>query len=347
MSKNKLKFVIFIFAFLSFLVFKSDFVLANDYTISIESVDNLVYGNKLKDGYINGKSSISGEFSFYKQENVINSVGETEIEIIFTPDDLENYETKKVNFVANVEKRKIFVIFEAPIYKQHDGGTGVNLPCFSYGGIINNEVNVAGTLVGNFSATYVGEDIPIVLSGITIEGEKSEYYYVDLLEHSGRIYPSKLEKGGENATIINLDKGVYVDVGYSLKVSKEDYNTSICNDMYTSFLKYSYIVYNHNGVKMDVDGNFKVQMSISQEIMNTERIKLFELTSDGEYKKLDYSYIDGEIRFSIASQSELVICARNIEYKFIFLFSAILLFSLIFVIVYRWKNSRIKEYKEY
>lgn len=347
MSKNKLKFVIFIFAFLSFLVFKSDFVLASDYTISIESVDNLVYGNKLKDGYINGKSSIDGEFSFYKQENIIDSVGETEIEIIFTPDDLQNYETRKINFIANVEKRKIFVIFEAPIYKQHDGTTGVNLPNFSYGGIINNEVSIEGSLIGNFSATYVGEDIPVILSGITIEGEKNEYYYVDLLEHSGRIYPSKLEKGGENATTITLDKGVYVDVGYSLKVIKEDYNASICDDMYTSFLKYSYVVYNHNGIEMDVDGNFKVQMSISQDIMNTERLKLFELTSDGEYKKLEYSYIDDEIGFSIDSGSVLVISTRNIEYKFIFLFSAILLFSLVFVIVYRWKNSRIKEYKEY
>ena len=51
--------------------------------------------------------------------------------------------------------------------------------------------------------------------------------------------------------------------------------------------------------------------------------------------------------FKMDSTSSLVLSTRDIEYHFIILFSAILIFSLIFVIVYRLKNSKIKEYKEY
>ena len=151
-----------------------------------------------------------------------------------------------------------------------------------------------------------------------------------------------LEKEGSNATQINLDKDVYVDTKYSLVVNVSDDNTSI-DSKYTSFKKIEYIVYNHNNVELDVKGNYKVSMSVRSEDVNKYRFTLFELTNTGEYKEIEYTYKNGKIEFNIDSTSKVIFATRDIEYHFIYLFSGVLFFSLLFIIVYRVKHSRMKE----
>lgn len=345
MSKNKLKFLLFFSFSLLFMFVNNNYVNAQDYNISINSLEGLTYGNKLKDVKINGNSEgVEGTFYFYNQEYVLDTVGEIELEIFFVAKN--SSEVKSITVTKEVLPKKISVWFENPLYKQYDGLSTLNLPNYSYVGIINNEVSVEGTLIGNVTATYVGDAIPVVLSGVTIVGEKSDCYYLDLLEHNARIYPSVLEKNGENASKITLDKDVYVDISYSLNVKKDNGNELIDNK-YTSFAKYSYEVYDYNNEKINVSGKYDILMKIDEDVMNKERLKVFELTKDGEYKELVYTYRNGEIHFKMDSTSSLVLSTRDIEYHFIILFSAILIFSLIFVIVYRLKNSKIKEYKEY
>jgi hypothetical protein len=345
-SKNKLKFLIFVVSFLALFLIDNKQIKAIDYNVSVESVSNLVYGNKLKDGTITGESEIEGEFSFYDSDLVLDNVGTKSIDIIFTPQDLNNYSSKRITVDVEVSRKKISVVFSTPIYKQYDGNSSISLPEYSYVGIIDNEIEVVGTLTATLAATYVSEDIPLVLSGVTLVGDKANCYYIDLEEHTARIYPSRLEKGGENATYIDLDKDVYVDISYSLKVEKINEAVSV-NKKYTSFLRYNYEVYSHNNVKLSVDSKFKIMMKIDKEVMEKERLKVFELTSSGEYKELEYFYQEGVIYFSIDSDSSLVLTTRDIEYELIVLFSGVLLFSLVFIVIYRFKNSRIKEYKSY
>jgi len=339
-SKNKLKFVIFLGLFSFFLLFNVNLVSAQDYNVSVESVNGLVYGNKLKDAIINGNSDVEGEFSFYNQEMVLEDIGEIELEIVFIPKDSSNI--KKININAEVLKRKVYVVFDTPIYKQYNGLASIELPNYHYEGIIDDEVTIEGELYATLQATYVGEGIPLVLSGVNIVGEKSDCYELDLFEHSARVYPSFLEKEGENATKIELEKDVYVDVGYRLKVVKEDVE-NLVNEKYTSFLKFSYDVYSYNNVKLNIDSKYDISMKIDESVLNVERLEVFELMSNGEYKELEYTYKDGIIFFEIESDSSLVFATRNIEYQFIILFCLILIFSFIFIVVYRIKNSRIKE----
>ena len=115
------------------------------------------------------------------------------------------------------------------------------------------------------------------------------------------------------------------------------------DNKYSSFKKIEYLVYNHNNVKLDVKGNFKVKMNVSNEDAGRDRFTVFELTSDGEYKQIGHTYKEGYLEFTIASNSQVVFATRDIEYNVIFLFNAVLLISLCFVIVYRIKHSRIKE----
>lgn len=343
--KNKLNFIILIaFVFILFVFFSNE-TRASDYTVTITSIDGLEYGNKLKNATINGESNgVEGEFSFYNSEMVLDSVGEVNLEIVFIP--LNSSEVKKINYVGIVEKRKISIAFDAPIYKQYDGNDNIVLPTFSYVGILNNEVEVVGELIGKLSATYVSEDIAITLSGVEIVGDKKDCYYLDLFEHTARIYPSILEKSGVNETFITLDENVYVDISYSLKVEPKMVNSKILNK-YTAFESYSYEVYSHNNVKQDVDGNFDIKMKINDKITVMERLAIFELTKEGKYKKLEYSIHDGYIHTSIESGSQLVFATRDIEYHFIIFFSGVLIFYFLFVIVYRLKNSRIKTGKIY
>lgn len=346
MSKNKLKFVVFIVSFLAFIFFCPDFIRASEYEINVSSIEGLSYGNKLNEATIVGSSEIEGEFSFYQGDSVLKDIGEIDVEIVFTPSDLQTYSSKKVTIKGNVSPRKISVFFYTPLYKQYDGNTTIDLPDCSYVGIIDNEVNVVGKLVGVLDGSYVGQGIGVTLSGVTIEGENSECYYIDFYEHTARIYPSTLEKEGENATIIRLERDVYVDTIYSLKVVVDE-EERLIKDKYTSFLTYSYEVYNHNNQLINVEGKYDVLMSIDESVINIERLNVYELTSKGEYKELAYAYKNGKIHFIIDNGSSIVFATRNIEYGLIVLFSGILVFSLLFVVVYRYRNNKVREYKRY
>jgi hypothetical protein len=116
---------------------------------------------------------------------------------------------------------------------------------------------------------------------------------------------------------------------------------------YTGFKEYKYLVYSHNNVLLDVEGDFQVKMEIDKEIEKMERFYVFELTKSGEYKKIEYNIEDGHISFIIQSDSSVVFATRNIEYHFIILFASVLLFYLVFIIVYRWKHSRMIVNKKY
>lgn len=342
MIKNKLKFVIFFCCFLLFLIVGNNKVSASEYNVEVTSIEGLVYGSELKNAKIKGNSSIEGSFSFYNSDIILDSVGNVNIEVLFVPSDLDNYDVKKINVLSYVSRRKIEIIFNGVIRKQYDGLSSINLPAYSYEGIIDDEVSVVGNLKGELKGIYVGEDIGIVLSGVEIVGEKKDCYYLDLLEHRGHVYPSTLEKEGENATKITLDKNVYVDTRYRLQVSVNEEVKKINSD-YSSFKKFNYNVYNHNNVKIDVEGKFNVMMIANKEDINNERFALFELTRDGEYRQIDYDYHDGKLIFEIDSDSSVVFTTRNIEYDLLILFGGILLFSLVFVIVYAIKNSKMKE----
>lgn len=339
-SKKGLKIFVFIFMGLLISFVDNSKVSALDYSLSVDSVENLVYGNEYGEGTINGTTDIQGEFSFEHEDDKINDVGQTSVDIIFTPQDTR-YPIKKLTINAVIEQRKISVVFDSLLHKQYDGTTNLQLPEYRYDGILNDEVSIVGDLKATLESGYVGETVLVDFSGIEIQGTKKDFYYLDLENHTARIYPSTLQNYGHNATTIMLDDDVFVDIGYSLKVDKKDVNENIEN-LYTSFAKYDYVVYNHKGIVENVDGQYKVTMNLSNDIMNMKRLELFELTNSGEYKELNYTYKDGKISFSIDSHSSFVLATRDIEYKFIWLFSSILFIYACAIVVSKVRNEKVK-----
>jgi hypothetical protein len=289
-----------------------------------------------------GNSSISGDFSYENEDFVLESVGNITLKVIFTPDDEENYSKKEINVETIVEKRKISVVFDRLLYKQYDGTKNIELPSFTYSGILNNEVTISGTLVAELDGAYVSNEIGVTLKGITVIGEKKDFYYIESNEHTARIFPSSLEKQGENKTIIFLSEGIYIDINSSLKVISQDNNSKIDKN-YTALKEYKYEIYSDEKVN-DINSNIEVIMNVSDSLMKTRRLAIYELTQDGVYKELEYNYSNGVMKFSINNNSKIVFATRNIEYGLIFIFSGVLLFYFIFMIIYRCKNSKIKEY---
>lgn len=326
-----------IFVGFLFLLFSNAKVEALDYNIRVDSVENLVYGNTLKDAYIVGDSDIEGEFVFVNPNQVIDTMGNMEINIKFVASNIDY--TEYIKFIYEVSPRKISVVFNEPLYKQCDGSTSIVLPTYNYDGIIENEVNVIGTLKGELLASYVGEDIGVVLSGISIDGEKSDHYYLELNEHKARVYPSVLEKDGENYTRITLEKDVYVDIGYSLKVVETKVN-EIVENKYTSFAKYDYLVYSHTNEIMEIDGRYIINMKVNDAILNNERLGVFQLNNAGEYKEIEYQIKDGFISFVLDKDCSVIFATRNIEYYLIIIFTLFLIVIFSFIFIYRYVNMK-------
>jgi hypothetical protein len=154
---KKVIYVIFMAVFL-FIFTQSECVGAQEnYTIEIDRVDGLTYGDKISDGNIVIKEqSIPGELFFQHPERTINSAGEYTVWITFIPEDKATYGNGvSIPFVANVAKKNIEIIFDSPIYKRYDGTENIDLPTYSYIGIINNEITIVdSTFDGQWYYTF-------------------------------------------------------------------------------------------------------------------------------------------------------------------------------------------------
>ena len=112
------------------------------------------------------------------------------------------------------------------------------------------------------------------------------------------------------------------------------------NKLYTSFMLYEFSVYDHNNQQLEVRGNYTVGLKIDEDIMSKERLEVFELNSNNEYKELSYTYSNGVMRFEMDPNSQIVFTTRNVEYGYIVLFCGILTVSLVVIVVYWFTTSR-------
>ena len=343
---KKVIFTVFISIFLFILTQTNKVCAFDDYIVDVERVDGLIYGNAISTGEIVVKSqNIDGTFTFSHPDRILNSAGSMSVWITFIPADTERYGNGiSMPVSANVEKRNIEIIFNAPIYKRYDGTDSVVLPEYEYAGILysdisENAIGIVGELEAKFSGSYVAEEVGVILSGISLEGAKKDCYNLVLTGHTGRIHPAYI-RDVSNSVSIEFDENVYIDVLATVKVKKEADNKDVNKD-YTSFMLYNFSVYDHNNEKLDVTGNYSVKLRIDEHLIATERLEIFELNKDNEYIKLDYTYSDGVMIFVIGADSQIVFTTRNIEYNSIFILSGILVFSFIFVVVNWVKNSKI------
>lgn len=336
---KKVIYILFISIFMLFCA-QTKVEASEDYNIEIERIEGLVYGDNYAKAKIIPKiQDIEGAFSFAHPQRVANSIGEILVWITFTPDDIETYGGPiSWQETAVVEKRNIEIVFETPIYKQYDGTTDVILPAYRYVGILDDEVTVVGNLTGQFSGSYVEEEVGIILSGVQVEGAKKDYYNLVLDGHSGRIHPSYINDA-YNTVSIEFSKNVYVDVMATVIVEKEE-NSELVNDLYTSFMSYGFTVFDHNNEIISINGRYKVGLKIGDNVANLERLQVFEMDAYNNYKELSYTYNNGVMFFEMSPDSKIVFTTRNIEYNFIYMFVGILFVSFVFMIIYWIFNSR-------
>ena len=343
---KKVIFTIFISIFLFFITQTNKVCAFEDYIADVERVDGLVYGNEISTGEIVVKSqNIEGTFMFSHPDRIVNSAGTISVWVTFIPKDTATYGNGvSMPVSAYVAKRNIEVIFNSPIYKRYDGTDSIVLPEYEYAGILysditENSIGVVGELVAKYSGSYVAEEVGVILSGISIEGPKKDCYNLVLTGHTGRIHPAYVRDVSNNVSI-EFDENVYVDVLATVRVKKEADNKDVNKD-YTSFMLYDFSIYDHNNEKLDVGGNYSVQLRVDKHLIETERLEIFELNKNNEYIKLDYTYNEGVMVFVIKADSQIVFTTRDVEYNIIFVLSGILVFSFVFV-VFNWvKISKI------
>ena len=310
------------------IVTKTSSVYAQDsivyhYDIAIEGLE---YGDKYSDGEIVIKEqSEPGTFVIACPDDVVNQTGIIFIGVNFIPDN-EGYPSEYFQVEVEIKAIDVIIVFDSLIYKQHDGSDVAILPGYSLDGIIHDSVSVEGKLEGRYETTLVSDNIPITLSGISLKGDYSGAYNLILTGHTGRIHPSYLQDVANRVTL-DLDENVFISGNYNLNVKQEDDNHNII-DKYTSFSKTSFAVYDQTNRKIEIDGKYKATYKIDKEIMAKERLAIFELDENNNYKELEYIYSNGVLYFEIDTSSSVVFATRNIEYHYIALFSGILLFSL-------------------
>jgi len=312
-----------------------------DYTVDI-TIEGLEFGDRYGDGEIVViEQSIPGTFSFVYPDDIVNQTGVINIGVNFIPEDRDTYATMYMSIEVEIEAIDVIIVFDSPIYKQHDGTDEAILPTYSVNGIIHDSVSVIGVLEGKYATTLISDNIPIILSGLSLQGTYSGAYNLVLDGHTGRIHPSYLQDLANRVTL-DLDDDVFISGNYNLNLKSEK-ESKIVNEKYTSFNKYSFLVYDQNGRKLEIKGKYEVSLRVDDKIMKKERLALFELDENNNYKELEYTYNNGIIYFEMDTDSSLVFTTRNVEYHFIIIFSGILLFSLGFVVVYTIKNSKINE----
>lgn len=336
------KVIFMIFMAISLFIFtQNEYICAqDDYTIEIDGVTGLTYGDQISDGEIViGEQSVPGEVFFQHPDRIVNTAGEYTVWVTFSPTDKVTYGNGvSIPVITNVAKKNIEVIFDSPIYKRYDGTENVDLPTHSYLGIINNEVTVVGDLQGKFNGSYVAEEVGITLSGIILEGEKKDCYNLVLTGHYGRIHPAYVHDVS-NRVSIEFSENVYVDVLATVDMKKVDESNDV-NRLYTSFMSYEFSVYDHNNQQLHVQGNYKVGLKIDASIFETERLQVFELNSNNEYKELSYTYNNGVMKFEMDPESRIVFTTRDVEYGYIILFCGVLAVSLLVIVGYWFTTSR-------
>ena len=151
--KNSI-FLIFAVIFISIFCHAQKIEASSNYTVEIERIDGLVYGNKYSTGQIVVKTqTIPGTFKYAFPNDIAMKTGQITIAVDFVPLD-ESYMGIRLFPKAIVEKRPINILFDSMIYKQYDGTDKVNLPDYIYDGILEgDDVSVVGDLSVKYSGT--------------------------------------------------------------------------------------------------------------------------------------------------------------------------------------------------
>ncbi len=297
---------------------------------------DIIYGDHLyKAELLGGSANTSGVF-LWKNELEVLDVGTYERTAVFTPYDT-NFDKKEITVSFNVLQKKISLSFEREIKKQYDETTLFKLPNYTITGIIDKETYISGIPTATSESILVGENIPIKIDGLSIEGNKKNNYYLDLANITGTIYPKYIEKAGKYNSKITFVDDIYIPSNSTLvinsvstDITKEGY---VIKDYYDIYLK-------SNTTRLsDINGKINLKFKLDKTI-NSKKIIAFNY-HDGEYEKISYDISeDGYITYTVTALGALVLTEKKPNFTWLYVvLSCILIIALIFFLINTYANK--------
>lgn len=341
MSK-RLLFIMFILICGCVFLLAEKTIVKADYAVIVKKPvsEDIVYGHplyssKLKDGV----SSVEGIYT-WKDENKVLDVGEHEETVIFTS---VNGETIEFNVDINVIPKRVYIEFENDLKKQYDGNDCISNVVYVVKGVIDSNVYVKGEISVKLDSVFVGVDIGVDVSGLSLEGEGKENYYLDLSGFVATIYPNQIEKFGNEKNKVVFSDGVYVPVNSILRIEEENLNLEIKDHEIKKVYRLDVI---SEGLKVDVDKKITVKLKIDENDLNYKRLVVYNYYN-GSYTPVDYEYSNGQLVYSCVGLGSLVIASENYNYTWVYIISIIFMIMICAVVfvVYRKKYNRIQRYK--
>lgn len=340
MGKRKF-FIMFIMLCGFFFLFSENSVKASEIVISEKPVSaDIFYGQPL---YIStlegGVSNVEGTF-FWKDFDKVLNVGKYEEIVVFTSVDGEE---KEISVEISVLPARVYIEFEKELRKIYDGTDYIKDDCYIVKGIFDSSVYVKGDISVRLDSLFVGENIPVSIQGLSLDGEGKENYYLDLAGHTATIHPRYIEMFGNSKDRVDFVRD-FIPVNASLHVAHRN-----DLDVYIDGYDTKKIVDIHlvdNGVVVDAKNEVIVKIELSQKDLDYKRMELYNYYN-GEFQKLEYNYSDGQLVYSCVGLGSLVIVSKYYDYTWVYIVGGLLALIVIvcLVCIGRKRYNRIVRYK--
>ncbi|MEX2457196.1 MAG: YDG domain-containing protein [Balneolaceae bacterium] len=137
---------------------------------------NIVYGQNLSSSTLTGgESDVAGTFSFDDETITPTSADTFTADVIFTPNDTENYNSVIKQVDVEVTPKELTVADADAVDKSYDGNTDAEISGAALQGVINDDDVSLADFEGTFAQSEVGIDIEVTTS-MTITGNDIENY---------------------------------------------------------------------------------------------------------------------------------------------------------------------------
>ena len=337
---NKRKFIFYLaLIIINFYLF-NNFKISADDSLIVEKpvVSDIYYSQPLFVSQISGGTTrAEGKFQ-WKNGYEVFEVGEYDVVAVFTPYDT-SYSQEEILLKIKVLPKRVFLKFEKELQKKYDQSDVLNVPSYIVQGIVDDSVYVSGKIAATLEKSLVAENIKVKITGLELEGEKKDNYYLDLEGYKASVHPAQLEKFAQKDKVEFLEE-TYIPVNSSFYVDElqEDKKP---NDKY-KFIK----AYNSRIVdkveKVDVSTKVKMKIKVKEDLNKIKRLKIFHLYN-GVYEEVkEYEYKEGYLLYSGNGVGITVIVQKKPNYVWLYIIGGCVLFLGTLVIIKNKYKNRVK-----
>ncbi|MEX0721672.1 MAG: MBG domain-containing protein [Balneolaceae bacterium] len=154
----------------------ADITSTNVTGITWPAASDIIYGESLASSELTGGiAEVDGEFTFVDESIEPNTAGTYTADVIFTPDDTDNYSSVTNQVDVEVTPKELTVANAEAQNKEYDGTDIAEITGTELIGVINDDAVELDEMSGSFASASVGEDIEVT-AALRLTGEDAANY---------------------------------------------------------------------------------------------------------------------------------------------------------------------------